>query len=43
MSDHVEALIKKAGDQAKILREDAERGERVTAVVAVRPLRDAAE
>ena len=43
LSDHVEALIKEARAQAKILREDAEREARATAVVAVRPFGDANE
>ena len=41
LSDHVEALIKEARYQAKILREDAETEARATAVVAVRPFGDA--
>ena len=37
LSDHVEALIKEARYQAKILREDDEREARKTDVVGVRP------
>ena len=40
---HVEALIKKARAQAKILREDAEREVIATDAVAVRPFGDADE
>ena len=40
---HVEAMIKEARAQAKILREGAEREVIATYVVAVRPLGDAAE
>ena len=39
----VEALIKEARDQAKIVREDAEREVIVTDAVAVRPFGDADE
>ena len=40
MSDHVEALIEEAMDQATIFMEGAERESRATAVVAVRPFWD---
>ena len=41
LSDYVKALIKEAMDQAKMLREDAEREARASAVVAVKPFGDA--
>ena len=43
LSNHVEALIKEARDQAKIFIEGAEREAAARAMVAVRPLRDAVE
>ena len=43
LSNHVEALIKEARAQAKMLREDDERDARVTAVVEVRPSGDSDE
>ena len=43
LSDHVEALIKEARAQEKMLREDAEMEARVTAEVVVRPFGDADE
>ena len=43
LSDHVEALIKEARDQAKVLRKCGERGKIETAVVEVSPFRDAKE
>ena len=41
MFDHVQALIKEARDQAKMLMEDAEREAREKYVVTVRPFGDA--
>ena len=40
LSNHVEALIREARAQAKMLRYNAEREARATAVVVVRPFRD---
>ena len=43
MFDYVEALVKEARAQAKMLREDADREAIATAVVVVRPFGDAEE